>query len=170
MSNIELADKINKCLSCEGFYFDDKSQNCEKIKTELMMCDLNIPKFSFFGKVFLVKVVRCYDGDTLYCAFKIMDQYQQFTVRMIGYNSSEIKQKKSLPDEERESEKKLAIVAKLRLEELVLGKLVYLYCYKFDNFGRILGVIKINQNDEKSVNQIMIDDKMGELFFTARLF
>jgi hypothetical protein len=93
-----------------------------------------------------------------------MDQYQRFKVRLLGYNSAEIKQKKITPEEIRIEQKRLAVNAKNRLTDLLLNKIVYLYCSKFDDFGRILGIIKLDPKDQKSVNQIMFEEGHGKLF------
>ena len=115
--------------------------------------------FTFNGSVYLAKVVKCYDGDTVHCIFKHDNEYQKFIIRMKGYDSCEMKPKKGVPDRDKIIES--AKSAKKKLEDLVLGKCVYLYCDKFDKYGRILGTIKLSESDIISVNDIMIRDGYG---------
>lgn len=123
-----------------------------------------VPYFSFENEIHLAHVVDCYDGDTATCIFKHNNKYTKHKVRLFGYDSPELKQSKLLSDEERQQNKLSAYAAKKRLEELILGKNVYLYCYNFDSFGRILADIKLNQDDKKTISQIMIDEGHGEIY------
>lgn len=124
----------------------------------------NTPEFSLKGEVYKTKIVRVYDGDTLFCVFKFNRNYYQFRIRMLGYNSPEMKPHLDIPEEEREIIKQKAKLAKDRLEELTLNKIVYLYCHDYDNFGRILGEIKLDPKDNTTVNQIMLDEGHGVVF------
>ena len=117
--------------------------------------------FTFDGQTHLVKVVKCYDGDTFYCIFKCNGKYSKFKIRMLGYDSYEMKPSKSIPEIERKEIKRRAKAAKERLEELILNKNVYLICHEFEKYGRILGTVKININDTKSVNELMVEEGHG---------
>lgn len=129
---------------------------------ELEKCTLEeLHKFTIKDEVHLAKVLACYDGDTLTCAFKYSSKYHLFKVRLLLYDSEEIRQSTKLTEEERQKRKALALSAKARLEELVLNKNVILECYGFDAFGRILGIVKLD-GLEKSINQIMLDEGHGE--------
>ena len=41
------------------------------------------------------------------------------------------------------------------------NQLVYIKCGGFDKYGRLLGTIYINKDDDKSVNDIMIENNHG---------
>ncbi len=134
---------------------------------ELMRCssDGRCQLFTFDGQVHLAYVYKCYDGDTIYCNFKHDGQYYSFHVRMEGYDSCEMKPSKSIPETERNEIIRKAKEAKTRLEELVLGKCVYLFCGKFDKYGRILGKIKVNLNDTEYVNDVMKKEGYGYEYY-----
>jgi endonuclease YncB( thermonuclease family) len=51
------------------------------------------------------------------------------------------------------------------LEELILNKNVYLLCKDFDKYGRILGVVKYNLSDKKTINDIMLEEGHGDPYF-----
>jgi molecular chaperone DnaK (HSP70) len=118
----------------------------EKITNEqyarLLQTTKDIDPFSFDGKTVYAKVVEVYDGDTckinMYLHANIL---AKFTVRMMGYDCPEIKTKNS-------TEKKFAIRSKTILSSLILDKIVKLECLKFDKYGRILG--RITTNDEQN--------------------
>ena len=117
-----------------------------------------IKMFSFYNQIHYAKVVECYDGDTITCIFKY-DRFIKIRIRMDGYDSPELKPLKIIPDRTTEIHK--ALLAKKRIEELILGKIVILYCKKFDKYGRLLADVKINETDEKTINQIMLDEGHG---------
>lgn len=84
---------------------------------------------------------------------------------MYGYDSPEMKPSKKIPEAEREIIKQNARIAKKRIEDLILDKCVYLYCMEFDKYGRLLGNIKLDHNDEKTVNDIMINEGYGYPYY-----
>lgn len=118
---------------------------------ELEKQTLKCEKFSFDKKCYLCKVVKCYDGDTIHCVFKFDGDYKRFVIRMYGYSSPEIRTSDK-------KEKELALKARDKLSNIILDKIVYLECNKFDKYGRILGIIKLNKNDKESVNDIMLKE------------
>lgn len=140
MSNItETIQELNKCEDCKFFTFD--------------------------GEIHLAKITKCYDGDTFHCIFKHNGIYQKFHIRMEGYDSWEIKPNKTLPENKRNALVAKAHLAKERLEGLILNKNVYVYCKKFDKYGRILASVKLNLNDTKTINDIMIEEKYGYEYY-----
>ena len=128
------------------------------IKSKYLAGD--IPNFfNLNGEIHKAYVVKCYDGDTFYCCFKLSDKFHKFKVRMLGYNSPEMKPSKS--DENRDEIIKNAHEAKEKLEEYILDKYVYLYCHDFDAFGRILCDVKLNDTDNKTINTLMLEGGYG---------
>lgn len=118
-------------------------------------------KFFTFSGVHLAKVVKCYDGDTIHCVFKIDGTYYKFKIRMEGYDSAEMKPSLKIKPEIRNELKAKALLAKQRLEDLVLNKNIYLFCNGYDKYGRILGTIRLKLDDVKSVNDMMIEEGFG---------
>jgi len=139
------------------------SQNIETIN-ELDNC-VDCEFFTFNGEIHLAKVVKCYDGDTIHCIFKYNGEYKKFIIRMYGYDSWEIKPSKQIPEPDRTNLKIKAINAKKRLEDLILNKNIYLYCKEFDKYGRLLANIKINIKDKKTINDIMVEEGHGYLYY-----
>ena len=124
----------------------------------------DIPYFTFTGKSFYAKHCNIYDGDTFSVIFKYKDELIKYRCRCMGYDTAEMKPSKT--KENRDEEKQLALNAKHRLEELLNkhpSKLIKIDCLEFDKYGRLL-VNVWNMVDEKSVNQIMIDEGHGRVY------
>ncbi len=133
-----------------------KIYETDKELNSITNCD-----FFTFNDVHLTKVIKCYDGDTIHCIFKFGGKYQKFKIRLSGYDSSEIKQSVNLEQNMKNELKLKAKLAKEKLEELILNKNVYLFCQGQDKYGRILGLIKLNLDSEKSINDMMIEEGFG---------
>lgn len=116
--------------------------------------DSSIKLFTLKDKYY-AKIVECYDGDTLTCILKLDSCYYKFKVRLDGYDAPEMKPSKKIDPDLRTKIKTAATSVKKDLENLVLNKVVILQCNGFDKYGRILGVIKLTDNDSVSVNEIM---------------
>ena len=133
--------------------------NCEdsdELVCKLNNCDHNTPIFTLENKIKLCKVVDIYDGDSCKVVFDHNGILNKWNIRMNGYDSPEIRP--SLKLKNRDEIKKKAIEAKEYLKSLIMNEnqLVYLKCSKFDKYGRLLGDIFINKDDNESVNEIMI--------------
>ena len=160
---------------------DRSEQDCEEILRN--STNKSIPDFSVNGLCALCKVVDIYDADTFRVVFFIDKEDKEpikLKVRADGYNAAEMHPLKSHPD--REEEMRKARVARNRLIQLVSGidmdindtkqfsnsdvdkildenkKLMYIKFGKFDKYGRVLGVLYLNPQDEISINQILIDE------------
>lgn len=127
--------------------------------------DTEIPYFSFKGNIFIAKPCSIYDGDTFSCIFEYKNELIKYKCRCLGYDSPEMKPLLSNPN--RKNEIELAHKAKDRLVELLNkheSKLIKIECFEFDKYGRLL--VKIwNMVDEKSINDIMIEEDHGKSYF-----
>lgn len=148
----------------------NKMKNIKNIKnifksnsSKLSNCDNNTPMFSLEGEMKLCKVVDIYDGDTCKVVFKLKDKLYRWNVRMNGYDSPEMRVSKSNP--RRDVIKQKAILARDYLSSLVKNQLVYIKCGEFDKYGRLLGTLYINKNDNVSVNDMMVENGHGYSYF-----
>ena len=85
-------------------------------ETELNSEEICKCKFFTFTGVHLAKVVKCYDGDTIHCIFKIDGNYHKFKIRMDGYDSAEMKPSLKLDPTIRKELKEKALLAKQNLD------------------------------------------------------
>lgn len=140
---------------------------------ELNSIDCNAPNFTING-TYLGKVTRCIDGDTCECIFKYADTYFKFKIRMYGYNSPELHPRSDTYNtkEEKEEIVRKANLAKDRLTNLILNKIVYVDCKGFGNFGRLLAELRLynpqramsdkdSTHNDVTINKIMLDENYG---------
>lgn len=116
----------------------------------------NTTIFSFENLKFLGKVVSVHDGDTCNINFYFNDKLTQYTFRMLGYDSPEVRTTCEI-------EKKFGLISKNILEQLVLDKIVLVHCGNFDKYGRILTklYVKTKNDDEICINDFMINNHLG---------
>ena len=138
--------------------------------------DTNTPLFSFNGVNGMSRVVDITDGDTIKAIINFKDDYYKIIVRLNNIDTCETKSKC-------EENKNLGINAKKRLYNLITNKtietndkklikkelndncyLIYLKCYDFDKYGRVLGDIYKNENDNISFSSILINEKLAYIY------
>ena len=138
--------------------------------------DTNTPLFSFNGVNGMSRVVDITDGDTIKAIINFKDEYYKIIVRLNNIDTCETKSKS-------EENKNLGISAKKRLYNLITNKtietndkklikqelndncyLIYLKCYDFDKYGRVLGDIYKNENDDLSFSSILINEKLAYIY------
>jgi endonuclease YncB( thermonuclease family) len=156
-------DDMNKLLDKQPKHKDylkkDDKIYLKSIKDKLYECDY----FSFVGKTFFAKPCNIYDGDTFSIIFLHKDVIK-YRCRCIDYDSPEMKPSLSNPN--RDKEKALAVIAKNRFTELLTkheSGLVFVECFEFDKYGRIL-VRVYNMIDTKSINEIMVEEGHGKIY------
>jgi len=124
----------------------------------------NMKCFSFKDQIFYGYPSNVYDGDTFSFIFIYNDDILKYRCRCNGYDSPEMKP--SLNNPNRDYEKELAHKAKDRFIELLEKhptKIIRVKCSEFDKYGRILVDIW-NMVDEKSINDIMIEEGHGKVY------
>lgn len=138
--------------------------------------DTNTPLFSFNGVNGMSRVVDITDGDTIKAIINFKGDYYKIIVRLNNIDTCETKSKC-------EANKNLGINAKKRLYNLITNKtietndkklikkelndncyLIYLKCYDFDKYGRVLGDIYKNENDDLSFSSILINEKLAYIY------
>ena len=138
--------------------------------------DTNTPLFSFNGVNGMSRVVDITDGDTIKAIINFKDEYYKIIVRLNNIDTCETKSKC-------EENKNLGVNAKKRLYNLITNKsidnndkklikkelndncyLIYLKCYEFDKYGRVLGDIYKNKDDDVSFSSILINEKLAYIY------
>jgi len=134
-------------MKTDNISFDD-----EELKNASRVDD-----FSFNGLVCVAKIVDIYDGDTLRAVFRDGNgKLIQYKIRLIGYDSAEMKPLKSDPN--RVAIKDKAKKAKEALSSKV-NDLVIMKCGNFDKYGRILAYLYTKSGE--NINQWMMDNHHG---------
>lgn len=140
-------------------------------------------ELNFNDKVFRCKVIKVYDGDTVHIAFDKnsnfntnkfnQDHYRKINtkkydnddidivrtkIRLANIDCAEMKSKNDI-------EKNIAIQAKLRMENLVLNKIIYVHIISSDKYAnRYVGKLYYDLNNLKndiSINQILIKENLA---------
>lgn len=123
----------------------------------------NTKLFSFNTMVKKTKVVSVYDGDTVTLAINMIDDYYKFKCRLMFIDTAERRNSN-------EQEKIAALKARDWLSNLVLNKILYVRCYKWDKYGRLLGVLYENKDDafenkkENSINYKIVENNHGYFY------
>jgi micrococcal nuclease len=112
----------------------------------------DIKMFSLFGLKKEAKITKVYDGDTCHAIFQFSGKYYVWIIRLEGLDTPEIKSENPL-------ERDAAILAKNKLEELILDKIVNLDLQHYDKYGRILA--KISTGDIPDISKYLISLKLG---------
>lgn len=123
-----------------------KSNKCLLKKLEKLETD-DVELFSLDKCKFVAKCVEVYDGDTITIIIypNLGKKFLKFKVRLAEINAPEFKTKNL-------EEKKKGIISRDYLRELILGKIIYILCGKFDKFGRLLGTIYLPENEQNNQN------------------
>lgn len=124
----------------------------------------DVPYFNFKNKTFIAKPCNVYDGDTFSVIFDFKGDLIKYRCRCYGYDTPEMRPSRKNPN--RDHEKKLAYSAKNRIIELLEAhpsKLIKIECLDFDKYGRIL-IKAYNNVNEKSINEIMVDEGHGKWY------
>lgn len=138
--------------------------------------DTNTSLFSFNGINGLSRVIDITDGDTIKTIINFKGDHYKIIVRLNDIDTCETKSKC-------DENKNLGIEAKKRLYNLITNKtidtndkkkikeelnnncyLIYLKCYNFDKYGRVLGDIYQTENDNISFSSILIKEKLAYFY------
>ncbi len=137
----------------------------------------DIPEYSLKNLHIEGKVVNVYDGDTVHIVFSLNGNLVKYNCRLLGIDSPEICPK-NVPDKfKRDQEISAAIKSRNYLIAQVTGieppndltkkaikdlcgksrKLVWVKCYDFDKYGRLLVEIFLNKSESISINKQMVN-------------
>ena len=158
----------------------DSAKDIIKDNTLLIQADSSISEFTLNDTYIQGKVVDVYDGDTLRIVLNINDKLIKYNCRMLLIDSPEICPKNIEDLHERELEIFSAVKSRNYLIKHVINepiintklskndikelcakstKLIWVKCFKFEKYGRLLVELYNSENDIISINQLMIDNK-----------
>ena len=123
--------------------------SCEENKLRNSTME-NTPTFNLPTKKIKCKVIKVYDGDTIWVSILLNSKLVKFKCRMLGYDSPELKP--LLKIKYRDSIIQKAQAAKNYLENLVLHKIVDIKFSGFDKYGRALSTLYIKDPDSHKIH------------------
>lgn len=106
--------------------------------------DSTFPRWSLQGQVCAGIAVSVYDGDTFDAVLSIPsegDIIRRLTIRMLGYNSPELKVSRTASDAERMKQHENAVMSRDTLWKLLGGderEILRIECGEWDKYGRLL--------------------------------
>lgn len=128
-------------------------KHIEKIKS-----NEKVPKFTLKNNAVWAWCCKVVDGDTIHACFFINNKFLRFSIRLSGINTPELSSKNII-------EKQRALDAKNFLSNLILNQPIYLILDDFDKYGRLLGNIYLNsENNENSINQMLIANGYADIY------
>lgn len=150
----------------------------EKYIEELHTCDIDTKVFSLNGMETYARVVDIYDGDTMTCVLPLFNDYYKFIVRLDGIDTCEIRNKNANLKQKGLLAKKLIIdtllpdnkceldITRNDLREYLKKHvvIVWLKCLEFDKYGRLLGDVFVNKESDKSLSNVILDNKLGYIY------
>lgn len=145
--------------------------------------DYNTPSFSFNGLNCISRVVDITDGDTIKTIINFKNDYYKVILRLFNIDTCETKSKN-------DNNKNLGIQAKKRVYNIITNNTIddnnntnikkiikndlnnncyyiYIKCYDFDKYGRVLADIYKTENDcinNNSISNILINEKLAYIY------
>lgn len=124
------------------------------------------------GRSMLCRLIDVVDGDTIVCVIPLWGQYFKFNVRLNGIDTCEIKSKDQIL-RERAIKAREYVVRRLlnsqnisdrkgtqrHLQETVV--FVYLHCYDFDKYGRLLADVYVDEKSKITLSDEMLHEKLA---------
>jgi endonuclease YncB( thermonuclease family) len=144
------------------------------IKEELRVHGIQTPHISscVSGLYTLSRLINVIDGDTIVCVLPVLGNFFKFNVRLRGIDTCELKSKDpSLRDKALKARDYL--ITRLfnyphRMEKKETQKylednviIVYLHCYEFDKYGRLLADVYLGENNEFSLSEELIRENLA---------
>lgn len=138
----------------------------------------SVPFFTLNGVKTFARLVDVYDGDTITCIFPIFgENYFKFNIRLNGIDTAEIRNDDShLKDRAFEARHHILTYlcgnhyqlhpkcSRTDIQDYLKNNeiIVWLECYNFDKYGRILGDIYKEQNENKvSISEILLQSNLA---------
>ncbi len=111
----------------------------------------NTPSLNFDGKKHFGKVVDIYDADTITVALYFHGVAYKIKCRLARIDSAEIRTKNK-------EEKIHAIAGKKYLSDLILDRIIYIHCGKWDKYGRLLVDLYFIKDGDQCINDMIVEE------------
>lgn len=127
----------------------------ESKKVSLSGAHSKTPKFSLKGQQHHAKCVSVYDADTMNVVFPHNGELTRWTIRLYGVNAAEIRGGT-------EETKKAGACARDWVRSQILDKEVWVKCYGFGKYGRLVADIYLNDSFEgPTLSDILLEKDMA---------
>jgi micrococcal nuclease len=104
-------------------------------------------------------VERIVDGDSIEVLIDLgLDILHRAKIRLNGIDTPEIFRPQT------PLEKEAGLLVSNYLEELIKDKEIFIKTYRDSKYGDYLADLSFNEDDEKTINQIMLDEQLGRTY------
>ena len=169
--------ELQSPISSKTFNFNINNTKKESSVELLKKSNFSVSKIVFENQY--AKVTSIYDGDTLKLNIYFCSKLFNINCRLYGIDAPEIKKHNGIDDTDKalQSKKILAsyvtnlsndvietIVTKKNTILQYHEKLVYIKFYGIDKYGRNLIEIFNNENEEKSINKLLVENNLVKIY------
>jgi len=117
-------------------------------------------EFFVLAENYPAKVVKVVDGDTVNAVIDLPGfGFRQFKVRLYGIDTPELRPPRSDPDRDEIIQK--AQEARDVLKEKICDKVVFLKCYGWGKYGRLLAEIYF---EDENINEWLVENGFAEIY------
>jgi endonuclease YncB( thermonuclease family) len=114
----------------------------------------NTPWLSLKGDKVRCKVIDVYDADTITIIFPFCGRLFKEKCRLYGIDSAEIRTRNL-------AEKEHALRGKEWLQSRINNRIVFIQCYEWDKYGRLLGDVYDTEDATISINSMLVENKLA---------
>jgi endonuclease YncB( thermonuclease family) len=135
----------------------------------------NTKKFTLSGLATYAKVISVYDGDSIKCIIPLFNDYFIFDVRLNGIDTSEIHSNSDFLKHKALEARKMILdniytqndielnASKREIQDYLYNHnvIVWLKCYDFDKYGRVMVDMYANSESCESLSKILLDTNLA---------
>jgi endonuclease YncB( thermonuclease family) len=155
--------KMGNCIFFKHVVKESDIYHCDELQTRSFD---QVKKFTFSGMVTKAKITSVHDGDTVEIVFYYKGEFIKDNFRLFGFDAPELKPR--LDIENRELHIKAAHVAKIKITEQILDKIVWITFVEEEKYGRLMGMIYLCSKEnslsgsELCINHWMVQNGYGK--------
>ncbi len=129
------------------------------------------PQFSLSGYEGWARLVDCYDGDTVKLVLPVLTEWYVFSCRLIGVNAPELKTRDMVQHAKAQHSRNRLLewctgqcppstVTPKDIRTLLQAQvcLVWVQCFDFEKYGRVLVQLKKSPQDVHTLNQRLVEE------------
>lgn len=135
----------------------------------------NTKKFTLSGLATYAKVINVYDGDSITCIMPLFNDFFIFDVRLNGIDTCEIHSNSEFLKRKALEARKIILdfidtqndiklnASKKEIQDYMYNHnvIVWLKCYDFDKYGRVMADIYANSESCESLSKLLLDNNLA---------
>lgn len=148
---------------------------------DLKKCSIETSYFSLSGYNTCAKVVDVIDGDTVVIVVSFMNTFLKFNCRLINIDTCEVHSRNEKIKEKglQARNRVIELLSKQIVADLDLSRkdvrnifktnccIVFVKCFEFDKYGRLLVDIYEKEDDTESISTMLVKEKLAYVYTGA---